>query len=177
MTVIIGREDNGKVYMGGDSIASDGYCKLIVASPKVSKMGEFIIGYTTSFRMGQLLQYELVVRKQNENETNEAYLVTVFVTAVRELFAAHGYSKIDNNRHEGGAALVGYRGELYTLESDYQISRWASSVATLGAGGQYALGAMAALRNHKPEEAIMTSLQITGELCALVAPPDYVDSI
>ena len=59
MTCIVGVVDNGKVYMGGDSAGVGGLCIETRKQPKVFRNGDFLIGYTDSFRMGQLLQYKM----------------------------------------------------------------------------------------------------------------------
>ena len=58
MTCIVGCIHNGKVFLAGDQLGSNGYYKENHEKlTKVFKVGEFLIGYTTSFRMGQILQY------------------------------------------------------------------------------------------------------------------------
>jgi hypothetical protein len=55
MTCIVGIVENGKVYMGGDAAGVNGYSVRVRKDPKLFKVGEFLFGYTSSFRMGQLL--------------------------------------------------------------------------------------------------------------------------
>ena len=81
MTCIIGMEHDNKVYLCGDSAGSDGWSIKTVVEPKVFRVGEFIMGGTTSFRMLQLLQYHLSVRQQ-EKETDFAYMVFFFGSGV-----------------------------------------------------------------------------------------------
>ena len=59
MTCIVGLVDDGKVYMGGDAASVDGYIVRTSALSKVFRNGPFLIGYSTSWRMGQILQYHL----------------------------------------------------------------------------------------------------------------------
>ena len=58
MTCIVGLVDNGKIYMGGDSAGVSNLDIRIRADQKVFKTGEFIMGFTSSFRMGDLLKYD-----------------------------------------------------------------------------------------------------------------------
>ena len=69
MTCIVGLEHDGKVYMGGDSAAVGGMDVYPSRIPKVFQAGRYLIGYTTSFRMGQLLQYGLdkIARKRKKH--------------------------------------------------------------------------------------------------------------
>lgn len=52
MTCIIGFIKNKKVYIGGDSAGVGGSHVTIRRDSKVFKNGNFIMGYTSSFRMG-----------------------------------------------------------------------------------------------------------------------------
>ena len=60
MTCIVGMVDGqGTVYIGADSLAAGGYQKTIRKDAKVFTNGIAVMGYTSSFRMGQLLRYKL----------------------------------------------------------------------------------------------------------------------
>lgn len=150
MTCIVGMSYEGKVYIGGDSMASDGYSKQATALRKVFRVGEFLIGYTSSFRMGQILQYHLEVRHQQDGETDERYMVVAFIEGVRQCLKDKGYAKVDSNMESGGQFLVGYRGHIYEVASDFQVNHWTSGIAACGAGQDYALGAMFALDRLPP---------------------------
>lgn len=67
MTCIIGLIKNKKVYIGGDSAGVDGLNITIRKDSKVFKINKFIIGYTSSFRMGQLLRFKLKINNQRKN--------------------------------------------------------------------------------------------------------------
>ena len=60
MTCIVGVVDKGIVHMAGDKLGSNGFTKGISVRPKVFHNGDFLVGYTTSFYMGQLLEFEWV---------------------------------------------------------------------------------------------------------------------
>jgi len=174
MTCIVGIEhkDRGEnmVYMGGDSAAVGGWDMSIETGPKVFHVGEFLIGYTSSFRMGQLLQYHLSVKPQ-EKESNRAYMIAVFAEAVRELLKGHGYARVENNEEEGGCFLVGYRGELYTMEGDFAVLRSADGFAAIGCGSSYALGALKAMGLEHPQEALERALEVAAHFSAGVRGP------
>ena len=170
MTCIIGLVHDGKVYMGADSQATGGADKRTTVQPKVFKTGPFLIGYTTSFRMGQLLQYQLEVKPQGE-ESDYAYLVTSFIEAVRSTLKDHGFAKVDSNQEEGGNFLVGYNGHLYEVNSDMAILENATGLDAVGSGEDYALGAMAALDGLPPEERIKRAFVIVSAFSNSVSGP------
>lgn len=178
MTCIVGLAHNGKVYMGGDSMAAGTWDKHVIATRKVFRVGEFLIGYTSSFRMGQILQYHLSVPQQQDGVTDERYMVVDFVEAVRDCLKDKGYASVNSNVEEAGFFLVGYRGNLYYIASNFQVSQWASGIAAVGCGEPYALGAMVALGDKvKPKQRILKALEITSELCNGVCAPFYVETL
>jgi len=170
MSCIIGLVEGETVYIGADSASADGWEVRATKLPKVFRVGRLIIGYTTSFRMGQILQHDLDVAPQ-ERENDDKYMVSVFVEAVRECLKEHGYSKIENNREEGGTFLVGYHGHLYSIGNDYQVNEMADGVDACGCGREYALGAMRALAHLPARERITKSLEIAAYFSGAVMPP------
>jgi ATP-dependent protease HslVU (ClpYQ) peptidase subunit len=173
MTCIIAVEHEGKVYMGGDSAAAAGWDINEIDFKKVFKSGDFLIGYTTSFRMGQLLEHELSVPKQ-ENESDMHYMVTKFVPAVRELFKSAGFTKIDSNQETGGLFLIGYKGKVYRIDSDFQVLRHLRGLYAIGCGFAYALGSLATNQSANAEEKVLKALNVSGIFSNGVREPYYV---
>lgn len=181
MTCIIAMEYEDSVYMGCDSAAANSWKIRPSVLPKVFRVADFLIGYTSSFRMGQLLQYHLDVRGREEDESPIKYMVTGFVPAVRECLKDGGYIKIKDNAEEAGSFLVGYLDKVYSIESDMQVNRFNDKIAAVGCGAAYAIAALAALedttRVFDPENAIMKSLEIAGRFSNGVTGPYTVRRI
>lgn len=177
MTCIIGLAHEGKVYIGADSMSAAGWNQRQTKLRKVFRVGEFLIGYTSSFRMGQILQYHLEVRPQEENEPDERYMVVAFVEAVRDCLKAKGYSKVDNNIETGGFFVVGYKGEVYHINDDYQVNHYVDGLVTEGCGAPFALAAMVALAEYIPDprERLLSALKITEQLSNGVIGPFVVE--
>ena len=174
MTCIIGLCHKGDVYIGADSCASNGWEARVTQLPKVFQIGEFLIGYTGSVRMGQILQYHLEVPPQ-EGQQDHEYLVRQFVETVRTALKEFGYAKIENNVEHAGNFLLGYRGQLYSFERDLQLNAYQDQFDAVGAGREYALGAMLAYANLAPEERIEKSLEIAAHFSSYVEPPFFVE--
>lgn len=192
MTCIIGLVHEGKVYMGGDSAGANGWTTRATALRKVFVREfydpgdalklrpcttRFLIGYTTSYRMGQLLQYHLEVRRPGQRESGEQYMVTGFAEAARHLFADMGFSEINSNKHEGGVFLVGYGQHLYRIESDYQVQQFRDGFDAVGCGSEFALGAMAVTERMKPEKRIETALKAAARFSNGVCGPFYIETL
>lgn len=177
MTCIVGLESGGKVYMGGDSASASGWDISATRLKKVFKRNGFLIGYTTSFRMGQLLQHSLEVRLQKGDEDDLQYMVTVFIEAVRKCLKDGGFAKVENEREEGGLFLVGYRGTLYEVHSDFQVNSYRDGFAAVGCGDNFAFGNLWATEGLEPEDRIMKALEAAGHFSGGVCPPYYVECL
>lgn len=170
MTCIVGFSDGNKVYIGGDSAGVSGHDVTIRSDEKVFSNGPFLIGFTTSFRMGQLLRYELEIPPQPEGMDDFKYMVTVFIKAVRECLGKGGFLKKNNEVESGGSFLVGYKGKIYEVDDDYQVGTAADNIFAVGCGAKVALGAMYA-SSGEPTERIRKSLEISEKLNGGVRSP------
>lgn len=179
MTCIAGIAQDGKVWIGADSAAAGEWDIRVTALRKVFRRKQFLVGYTTSFRMGQLLQYRLDVREQESSKEDLEYLVLDFIPQVRECLKSGGFMKIESNKEAGGIFLLGYRGKLYKVHSNFQVNCFIDNdgMAAIGCGDDYALGAMAALDELPPKERILRALEISARFSNGVRGPFYVESI
>lgn len=174
LTCIVGLAQGGVVYIGGDSAAVAGMDIKVRLDPKVFIVDKrFIIGYTDSFRMGQLLRFSLKPPRQKRGVDDYEYMCTGFINAVRKCFAAGGYLKKSEEREKGGTFLVGYRGVLYEVNSDFQVAINADSYCAIGCGDSYAHGALfgSGGRGLSPEERIRTALEAAAHFSSGVCPP------
>lgn len=176
MTVILGVKESGSVIIGGDS-ASVGwnYSKGHRLDKKVFSVGEFIFGCTTSWRMIQLLQFMFTPPDPHKSRSGLSYMVCQFIPAVKKLFKANGFEKLENNVGEGGNFLVGWRGGLYQVYSDYQVAEEVD-IAACGCGEQYILGAARALawKTRLGVTGVVRALEVCAKHSAGVYAPYYV---
>lgn len=179
MTAIAAIASGGKVWIGGDAAGVGGLSISVRSDPKVFINGEFIIGYTTSFRMGQLLQYEFSPPTPYENESGMAYMVKRFVPAIQRCFHDGGWEIRDDGQRRGGTFIVGWRGRLYEIESDYQVAQVAQPYIACGCGFDLALGALFATERTaiSPEDRIKLALEAAQQFSAGVRGPFTVVSL
>lgn len=173
MTCVIGIARDGKIVMGADSAGVGTLDLRIRKDPKVFKNGDFLIGFTTSFRMGQLLRFAFNPPKPKEGQDDYAYLCTEFIDAVRACLATGGFKTVDKNVETGGIFLVGYRGHIYRIDNDFQVGIPATDFEAVGCGESYAIGAVAALiDSNKPiQDIVATALEIAEHNSAGVRGP------
>lgn len=177
MTCVVGLMHKGRVHIGVDSSSIQGWTRRTTNLKKVFRSGPFLLGYTTSFRMGQLLEHHLEVPKQTDDQTDMQYLVVEFIERARKLMKDRGYSKVEANAETGGQFLIGYRGRLYSVQNDFQVGEMSDGLDAIGSGSDYALGAMKALETLPPTQRIKKALQITAHFNMGVCGPFYVRSI
>ncbi|MFI5938311.1 hypothetical protein [Actinoplanes sp. NPDC051494] len=171
MTAVVGLVDGGRVYIGGDSAGVSGLSLTVRADAKVFRKDRYLFGFTSSFRMGQLLRYSLALPAPAGDL--DAFMSTTFVDALRECLKAGGWATKDNEREEGGTFLVGVKGKLFTLYDDYQVAQAADSYAAVGCGDQIALGALYATAGLglKPKIRVLRALCAAERFSAGVRAP------
>jgi hypothetical protein len=180
MTCIAAVVHDGAVWMGGDSAGVAGWSLSVRADEKVFVKGDFIFGFTTSFRMGDLIRYSFSPPEQLPSETDDrGYLVTRWMDALRKCFEAGGYKYLKDGREFGGQFLVGYRGRLYNIDNDFQVGLSAEAYDAVGCGQDLALGALYAETARAqwggelldPDDAILTALEAAEQHSAGVRGP------
>ena len=141
MTCIVGIAHKGMIHMGGDSCGSDGSWQEVL-NPKVFIVDDrFLIGCTTSFRMIDLLRFELEVDIQSPNQSDDEFMRTTFIHAVRECFKEGGWMENSSEKNEGGNFLVGYQGTLYEVQDDFSVLNSKDCMA-IGSGSLPARGSL-----------------------------------
>jgi ATP-dependent protease HslVU (ClpYQ) peptidase subunit len=176
MTAIVGLVQDGTVYIGGDSAGSDGWRLTVRADSKVFRNGRFLFGFTTSFRMGQLIRYALKpprLRGAVGDGKLDEFMATIFIDAIRDCLKVGGWAKKEHEREEGGTFLVGVAGRLFTVHDDYQVAQAADSFAAVGGGEDIALGALYATAHTKlsPRRRVKVALQAAERFSPAVRGP------
>lgn len=140
MTCIVGVRIDGGVIIGGDSAGVAGYSVTVRRDPKVFALGPLVVGYTTSFRFGQLLRFGSDPPALVPGMPDFEWMVRRFIPWLSETLAS--WKKTENGRDEGGTALVGLGGSLFEVESDFQVGESVVPYSAVGCGDEYAMGAM-----------------------------------
>jgi hypothetical protein len=177
LTAIAGFVDNGKVWIGGDSAGVAGWSMDIRSDSKVFRNGDFLLGFTSSFRMGQLLRYSFRPPDRDPKRDVFEYLVTDFVASLRSCLKEGGFATKDKEAEAGGTFLLGYYGRLFQVEDDYQIAEPAAGYGAVGCGHEVAKGALFATKAMKPEERMKIVLGAAELHSAGVRGPFVIDHI
>ena len=176
MTCIVGFSYKKKCYVGGDSAGSEANNGNIAArlDPKVFVRNGYLFGYTSSFRMGDILQYicpppEVKAAKISLRE----HLIVHWIPVLREKLKAEGCIEIKESKEKGGTFIVAYRGALCTIHDDFQVSAVIANYCAVGSGYMYALGAFHATSSldMKPKERVTAALSAAAFHNAYVREP------
>lgn len=172
MTCIVGLEHNGHVIIGGDSAGVAGLDIHTRIDEKVFRNDEFVIGFTSSFRMGQLLRYSFTPPEHSSKKDDMKYLVTDFMDGVRETFKEKGFLGKEKEAETGGTFLLGYRKKLYIIDNDFQVGKTHDGFGACGCGSALALGSLYSTKHiNDPIERLRLSLEAAAHFSAGVKGP------
>lgn len=149
MTCIVAVTDGKRIVMGGDSAGVAGHSLTVRKDIKVFKRKDesqttWLFGFTTSFRMGQLIQYELALPQISEKARGDlhGFMVTKFIPSLRACLKSGGYARKKEEAEIGGTFLVGLLGHIFEIESDYQVAESADPFCAVGCGHDLAKGSL-----------------------------------
>ena len=178
MTVIVGIEHRGRVWIGGDSAGTDesGSQHNMLEPRKVFRVGDVLMGCAGSLRMAQVLAHGLKLPARDAPKSDESYLAIDFIAAVRELLQTAGClcRQESGQDHLDGTLLIAYRGKLYTVDSDCNVNRNRKHFDAVGCGGRYARGALAVMTEPDPAKRVLAALRATCSLNSDCRPPFVV---
>jgi len=160
MTCIVAVKHDNVVWMGGDAAASNGYKISTYSASKVFKKQDMLFGYTTSFRMGQVIQHQLSIPKHHSDIETIDYLCTDFITSVYNSFKSHWQRK---DTSEGGTFILGYKNRIFTIQSDWAVLEFDVDYAAVGCGESYAQGSLVTTVGQDPKTRIRQALDAADE--------------
>jgi hypothetical protein len=160
MTCIVGIETEAGVILGADSMAGEAtyWTADTAVEPKVFRVGPYVLGFTTSFRMGELLRYHLALPPPPARGPFHRHMVTGVIPAIRACFKEHGFATSKDGAEVGGDFLIGVHGQLYHVQSNYHVGRSPHGYDAAGCGAQSALGALSATDGRKPRGRLRAAL-------------------
>jgi len=135
-------EPSGTVWMGADSAGVSGLDIVARADEKVFARKGYLIGFTSSFRMGDILRFLAALPSPPASGDLRRFMVVRFVEAVRKALKKYGFAAKKSEQESGGTFLVATRGRIFYIDSDYQVGESVHGFDAVGRGESYALGAL-----------------------------------
>lgn len=167
MTTVAGLVFNGEAWLGSDSATAFGWQQRMKVEPKVLQHfvqggSRLLIGSAGRAAITTSITYHFKPPIQTI-QTDEEYIATLLMVALREAIAAtQAYQ--DNERNMDGDCLVGYRGKLYRIGCDFIASQMEDGFDAIGSGSDFAIGALAILRQNKkltPQQILTQALEVS----------------
>lgn len=179
MSVIVGIVSGGAVHMGADTYVGNGYVQKRSPAPKLFRRGEIGIGCSGDLVVANAIRFRLKPPTPEEGESDESYVAVRLVDAIREAIKAGGQLKKENEVESAcGYLLIGYRGALYHICSDFSSLVDGRGYAAEGAGEQFALGSLHASRAESDIRSRLTvALDSACEFSSYCAPPYIFETI
>jgi len=167
MTLIIGIDlQLGKdkyLYLAGDKCGSDGFSKDNYIKPKIFKRDDYAFGYTSSFRMGQLLEHSNI-SKDLPSWKEEENVYTSFVDWAKTSMKNGGYLQENNGVASGGNFIFFNGKSLYEVQSDFSILVPNDGLLAVGQGEYHAKGIMRAYMSLVKENKVKFNIDDLIEL-------------
>ena len=180
MTCIIGMLDkkNDCVWIGGDSLGSNGFTKAIEAQPKIFRNKVFknvVMGSTSTFRHIDLLKYSETLFNEvdfyKDTPLDHEYMVTKFIPNIIKLFKDGLPSEDEKER--GANFIVGAKNKLFEIQGDYSVLEPERGFTSVGCGEYAANASMFTTEGMKLSipDRIKLALQSAESCCCGVQRP------
>lgn len=135
---IVRDEINNKIFMAGDRGASDDGTILALSSPKVWKLGPYLIGYAGSMD-GERIRYNFNPYVPDIKDTDK-FMQTKFI---KQLRAFYNDFWVDTSKEGDLGLIIAVRGNIYEHSSaDMSLSKYTLPYLAMGSGAEYAYGYM-----------------------------------
>lgn len=141
-------DDTGRIWIGGDSAGVEDLDLTTRADRKIFYLGGpegnvLLLGFSGSFRVGQLLRHKLQIPKRDQDVPIEDWMHVEFLDRVRNTLSTGGVLKSENRVESfEGSILVGTEGRLFKIECDLQIGEHLLGFDACGSGRPYAMGSL-----------------------------------
>lgn len=162
MTAIVGLRHNGAVFIGGDSAAIADADVEVRRNSKVFRNGDYLFGFSGSFRVGQVLQYGTRLKPLAAGADLVGHLVKHLTEELKQIVGKETLHEI----------VVAHSGRLFKIDAEYAVAEYSDHVAA-GGGEHYALGSLAD-KNGEPIQRVLRALAAAQANCAGVRPPFHV---
>jgi ATP-dependent protease HslVU (ClpYQ) peptidase subunit len=170
--IVAAKAKDGSIVMGSDSAGSDGWSLVVLKDQKIYRVGKMLIGFTSSYRMGQLLGHSLSLPEHHSDVPVERYMATIFMDAVRRCLKDGGFAKRENDVETGGTFLVAYKGRIFQVQDNFSVIENGRPYDSCGSGYMLALGSLYSTADTRDtKKRCEMALQAAEDFCATVRGP------
>jgi len=145
MTCVVGLVVGGAVYMGSDSMSVAGWETTRATTPKVARVGPYLIGSAGSWRLINLLHHAFDPPAPPRTAKALRHFIPIrFVDSLRKCLKDGGWLHVENAQQTAKetAILVGVHGRLFLVGADLCAIEFHEGYAAEGSGSHVALGSL-----------------------------------
>jgi hypothetical protein len=180
MTAVVGIAESGKVWIGADSAMSDDMGGIqILRAPKVFRVGNLLFGCAGSIRVMNLLRAITWPKHPRGVSAYDYVAVHVSLTIRKALHEAgalcRAYEGAPDEMPEYSELLVGYKGNLFRMQSDFSVVEAADDCDAAGLGAASALPLLEG--TGEPKARIISALKSAAKRNWSVRGPFKVEVI
>jgi len=173
MTCIVAITDGSRIVMGADTggvnYAAAEYYEI--SMPKVFHAGEdgaYLVGYAGSYRLGQLLHYELSWPELGET-FDYPFVVKEIVPRIRACLEEHSeYGRPKSAGEREWIIVVGALGKIFTVSCHFDVLQSKKNYVSIGKGRLTAIGSLAT--TEKLESSPGKRIEVALDAAATVIP-------
>lgn len=159
MTTILAVATPQGAFMGADSQITDGDKRILSPStPKIVKVGKYLLGISGDCRPGDVLMYNW--KPPAYDGTNPVkFMGRKVIPSIIAAFKAQGYDYTKEGTSY--SYLISFAGNIFEIGDDLSMSQSADGIYGVGSGSPYGLGFLACSSNPKDE--ILKALQVSAK--------------
>jgi ATP-dependent protease HslVU (ClpYQ) peptidase subunit len=159
MTTILAVATPQGSYMGADSQITDGDKRILSPStPKIVKVGKYLLGISGDCRPGDVLMYNWKPPAYDGTDPVK-FMGRKVVPSIIAAFKAQGYDYTKEGTSY--SYLIAFAGNVFEIGDDLSMSQSSDGIYGVGSGSPYGLGFLACSENPKDE--ILKALQVSAK--------------
>lgn len=177
MTTVIAVQGPDYAILGADSQITDGdRIVLSPSTPKIVKVGKYLLGVRGDARAGDVLMYSWKPPLYDGTDPVK-FMGKKIIPSIIAAFKANNYD-FDKDGAMFGFILA-FAGNVFEIGSDMSISQNIDGIYAIGSGSDYALGALCAQMPFDDlddiKTAILAALAISAKYDINTAPPFQIE--
>jgi ATP-dependent protease HslVU (ClpYQ) peptidase subunit len=172
MTCIAVVRHENKIYMAGDRGASDDDTVLTLTTPKVWKLGPYLIGYAGTLD-GERIRHNFNPYVPDIKNIDK-FMQTKFIKQLRTFYTEWW---IDTTKDADLGLIICIKGQIYEHNAiDMSLSKYTLDYLAMGSGAAYAYGSLHASEKSKdPRKRVVNAINAAIKFSpSCVGPVDVV---
>ena len=173
VTTIIGFQGADFAILGADSQITDGDKRILSPStPKITKIGKYLLGVSGDCRPGDILMY-LWKPPAYDGTDPVKFVGRKIIPSIIAAFKAQGY---DYTKDAASYSyLLAFNGNIFEIGDELSISQSSDGIYGVGSGSPYGMGYMASIKGEVTKNEILQALDVSARYDINTAAPFQIE--